>query len=292
MAAAPPASWGCEELSKLSMMRQSLRVPRSLRASFSIAYVEAPAPSICLASFRNEQSKKTLLWKRQRRGEVVSGGGVGKGGGGVVEQSSSEQQRGKIGRPVGCHPRVLRCCSTGRSIISVLECAFGHSRSSRSSATGPVSRPGSGPGRCFGLSSLGCGSCLGSSEVLETGGSVFPGLGLAVCRRHCRGRSRDRSLTPPFVRSWGKGALGGSSADQDRQMAALGPNGMDGSSSDARGQSGGAVDPLPQGYRANVGICLVNDEDKVFIATRIDLPGSWQMPQVGMLMRACTDLWV
>ncbi|XP_068312082.1 nudix hydrolase 26, chloroplastic [Pyrus communis] len=35
----------------------------------------------------------------------------------------------------------------------------------------------------------------------------------------------------------------------------------------------------PQGYRRNVGICLVNDSKKIFAASRLDIPCAWQMPQ-------------
>ncbi|XP_020248010.1 nudix hydrolase 26, chloroplastic-like isoform X2 [Asparagus officinalis] len=38
----------------------------------------------------------------------------------------------------------------------------------------------------------------------------------------------------------------------------------------------------PAGYRKNVGICLVNSSNKVFAASRLDMPGSWQMPQGGV----------
>ena len=35
-------------------------------------------------------------------------------------------------------------------------------------------------------------------------------------------------------------------------------------------------------YRPCVGIALLNKENKVFVAERVDLPGSWQMPQGGI----------
>ncbi|XP_064945734.1 nudix hydrolase 26, chloroplastic-like isoform X2 [Musa acuminata AAA Group] len=38
----------------------------------------------------------------------------------------------------------------------------------------------------------------------------------------------------------------------------------------------------PPGYRRNVGICLVNPENKIFSASRLDIPGAWQMPQGGV----------
>ncbi|KAK4283996.1 hypothetical protein QN277_000890 [Acacia crassicarpa] len=38
----------------------------------------------------------------------------------------------------------------------------------------------------------------------------------------------------------------------------------------------------PEGYRRNVGICLMNDDKKVFAASRLDIPHAWQMPQGGI----------
>ncbi|KAL6225300.1 hypothetical protein ACLB2K_004150 [Fragaria x ananassa] len=38
----------------------------------------------------------------------------------------------------------------------------------------------------------------------------------------------------------------------------------------------------PEGYRRNVGICLINDSKKIFAASRLDIPDSWQMPQGGI----------
>ncbi|XP_073004056.1 nudix hydrolase 26, chloroplastic isoform X4 [Typha latifolia] len=38
----------------------------------------------------------------------------------------------------------------------------------------------------------------------------------------------------------------------------------------------------PQGYRRNVGICLINRSNKIFSASRLDIPGAWQMPQGGI----------
>eukprot|EP00252_Welwitschia_mirabilis_P008204 TRINITY_DN19932_c0_g1_i1.p1 TRINITY_DN19932_c0_g1~~TRINITY_DN19932_c0_g1_i1.p1 ORF type:complete len:167 (+),score=28.90 TRINITY_DN19932_c0_g1_i1:118-618(+) len=35
----------------------------------------------------------------------------------------------------------------------------------------------------------------------------------------------------------------------------------------------------PSGYRSNVGVCLLNSENQVFVASRLNLPGAWQMPQ-------------
>ena len=39
-------------------------------------------------------------------------------------------------------------------------------------------------------------------------------------------------------------------------------------------------DELP--YRSCVGIALFNQDNKVFVAERVALPGSWQMPQGGI----------
>ncbi|WCJ19128.1 RNA pyrophosphohydrolase [Euphorbia peplus] len=38
----------------------------------------------------------------------------------------------------------------------------------------------------------------------------------------------------------------------------------------------------PEGYRRNVGICLINPSKKIFAASRLDIPDSWQMPQGGI----------
>ncbi|XP_051134298.1 nudix hydrolase 26, chloroplastic-like [Andrographis paniculata] len=38
----------------------------------------------------------------------------------------------------------------------------------------------------------------------------------------------------------------------------------------------------PQGYRRNVGICLINPSKQVFAASRLDVPDAWQMPQGGI----------
>ncbi|GAV57317.1 NUDIX domain-containing protein [Cephalotus follicularis] len=37
----------------------------------------------------------------------------------------------------------------------------------------------------------------------------------------------------------------------------------------------------PDGYRRNVGICLVGPSKKIFAASRIHIPDTWQMPQGG-----------
>ena len=35
-------------------------------------------------------------------------------------------------------------------------------------------------------------------------------------------------------------------------------------------------------YRRGVGIVLINDKGRVFVAERLDTPGAWQMPQGGI----------
>ncbi|GLT55481.1 hypothetical protein SLA2020_285980 [Shorea laevis] len=39
------------------------------------------------------------------------------------------------------------------------------------------------------------------------------------------------------------------------------------------------MEGLPPGYRPNVGICLINSESQIFVASRLNVPGAWQMPQ-------------
>ncbi|GMY23475.1 nudix hydrolase 26, chloroplastic [Fagus crenata] len=46
--------------------------------------------------------------------------------------------------------------------------------------------------------------------------------------------------------------------------------------------SSSSMDSPPQGYRRNVGICLINPSKKIFAASRLDIPNSWQMPQGGV----------
>ncbi|KAG5253010.1 nudix hydrolase [Salix suchowensis] len=46
-------------------------------------------------------------------------------------------------------------------------------------------------------------------------------------------------------------------------------------------RSGGRETP-PDGYRRNVGICLLNPSKKIFTASRINIPDTWQMPQGGV----------
>ncbi|KAL9325033.1 hypothetical protein ACSQ67_005678 [Phaseolus vulgaris] len=42
------------------------------------------------------------------------------------------------------------------------------------------------------------------------------------------------------------------------------------------------MEGLPQGYRPNVGVCLINSDDQIFVASRLNVPGAWQMPQVSL----------
>ncbi|XWS22837.1 hypothetical protein CRYUN_Cryun29cG0070100 [Craigia yunnanensis] len=39
------------------------------------------------------------------------------------------------------------------------------------------------------------------------------------------------------------------------------------------------MEGLPPGYRPNVGVCLINSDNQVFVASRLNVPGAWQMPQ-------------
>ncbi|XP_020997118.2 nudix hydrolase 25 [Arachis duranensis] len=42
------------------------------------------------------------------------------------------------------------------------------------------------------------------------------------------------------------------------------------------------MEDLPQGYRPNVGVCLINSHNQIFVASRLNVPGAWQMPQGGI----------
>ncbi|KAL8463627.1 hypothetical protein ACS0TY_033551 [Phlomoides rotata] len=42
------------------------------------------------------------------------------------------------------------------------------------------------------------------------------------------------------------------------------------------------MEGLPSGYRPNVGVCLINDDNMVFVASKLNVPGAWQMPQGGI----------
>ncbi|KAF9597439.1 hypothetical protein IFM89_018885 [Coptis chinensis] len=46
--------------------------------------------------------------------------------------------------------------------------------------------------------------------------------------------------------------------------------------------SSSSMETAPEGYRRNVGICLVDLSNKIFSASRLDIPGAWQMPQGGV----------
>ncbi|KDP35835.1 hypothetical protein JCGZ_10650 [Jatropha curcas] len=43
-----------------------------------------------------------------------------------------------------------------------------------------------------------------------------------------------------------------------------------------------SMESSPEGYRRNVGICLINPSKKIFAASRLDIPNAWQMPQGGI----------
>ncbi|KAJ4970539.1 hypothetical protein NE237_003638 [Protea cynaroides] len=46
--------------------------------------------------------------------------------------------------------------------------------------------------------------------------------------------------------------------------------------------SSSTMEAPPEGYRRNVGLCLINPSNKIFAASRLDIPGAWQMPQGGV----------
>ncbi|KAJ8526345.1 hypothetical protein K7X08_028822 [Anisodus acutangulus] len=47
--------------------------------------------------------------------------------------------------------------------------------------------------------------------------------------------------------------------------------------------SSSTMENPPEGYRRNVGICLMNPSNKkIFAASRLDIPSAWQMPQGGV----------
>ncbi|CAN6894274.1 unnamed protein product [Brassica oleracea var. botrytis] len=56
------------------------------------------------------------------------------------------------------------------------------------------------------------------------------------------------------------------------------------SSSSARcsSSSSSSMESPPEGYRRNVGVCLMNPSKKIFAASRLDIPSAWQMPQGGI----------
>ncbi|PIA63703.1 hypothetical protein AQUCO_00201213v1 [Aquilegia coerulea] len=39
------------------------------------------------------------------------------------------------------------------------------------------------------------------------------------------------------------------------------------------------MEGVPTGYRPNVGVCLVNSQNQIFVASKLYMPGVWQMPQ-------------
>ncbi|XP_022765579.1 nudix hydrolase 26, chloroplastic-like isoform X2 [Durio zibethinus] len=47
-------------------------------------------------------------------------------------------------------------------------------------------------------------------------------------------------------------------------------------------RSSSSMEAPPQGYRRNVGICLINSSRKIFSASRLDIADAWQMPQGGI----------
>ncbi|XP_020965926.1 nudix hydrolase 26, chloroplastic isoform X2 [Arachis ipaensis] len=49
-----------------------------------------------------------------------------------------------------------------------------------------------------------------------------------------------------------------------------------------RCSSSSSMEAAPEGYRRNVGICLINNDKKIFAASRLDIPNAWQMPQGGI----------
>ncbi|KAF7852133.1 hypothetical protein BT93_L0526 [Corymbia citriodora subsp. variegata] len=53
-------------------------------------------------------------------------------------------------------------------------------------------------------------------------------------------------------------------------------------SSSAPSPSLSSMEAPPEGYRPNVGICLVNSSKKIFAASRLDIRDAWQMPQGGI----------
>lgn len=46
--------------------------------------------------------------------------------------------------------------------------------------------------------------------------------------------------------------------------------------------SSSSMESPPEGYRRNVGVCLINPSKKIFAASRLDIPDAWQMPQGGI----------
>ncbi|CAL5354658.1 unnamed protein product [Camellia sinensis] len=46
--------------------------------------------------------------------------------------------------------------------------------------------------------------------------------------------------------------------------------------------SSSSMEAPPERYRRNAGICIINPSKKIFAASRLDIPDSWQMPQGGI----------
>ncbi|KAF9623444.1 hypothetical protein IFM89_003028 [Coptis chinensis] len=42
------------------------------------------------------------------------------------------------------------------------------------------------------------------------------------------------------------------------------------------------MEEVPTGYRPDVGVCLINSQNQVFVASKLYMPGIWQMPQWGI----------
>ncbi|XXG55462.1 hypothetical protein AAC387_Pa03g3127 [Persea americana] len=42
------------------------------------------------------------------------------------------------------------------------------------------------------------------------------------------------------------------------------------------------MEDLPKGYRPNVGVCILNSDNQIYVASRLNVPGAWQMPQGGI----------
>ncbi|CAI5994103.1 unnamed protein product [Closterium sp. NIES-64] len=52
-----------------------------------------------------------------------------------------------------------------------------------------------------------------------------------------------------------------------------------------------AEEEPPAGYRPNVGLCIVNQEGLVLVASRLDQPDTWQMPQGGIDVAGGEGVW-
>ncbi|XP_038715399.1 nudix hydrolase 25-like [Tripterygium wilfordii] len=47
-------------------------------------------------------------------------------------------------------------------------------------------------------------------------------------------------------------------------------------------ESKAGMEGCPSGYRPQVGVCLINSDSQIFVASRLNVPGAWQMPQGGI----------